>query len=213
MPIINSPKTDPNKILPITYPWARQYYKDGVANTDDQCPGPVAAYNAAFDDKIDTTPENGIPDCLDATVDSDGDTVNNLADVCPGEDDLADVDGDGTIDCQDSLIDDDRDGVANVEDRCPGPIGPYDPAYDDKIDTTPANGIPDCLDGTTDSDGDTVPIVALTAHQGAKELGKCVDAGCTDCLPKPFRKNTLIETIKNYTGTAHHRAHGDSHGQ
>jgi ribonucleoside-diphosphate reductase beta chain len=32
MPIINSSKTDPNKILPITYPWARQYYKDGVAN-------------------------------------------------------------------------------------------------------------------------------------------------------------------------------------
>ena len=32
MPIINSSKTDPNKILPITYPWARQYYKDGIAN-------------------------------------------------------------------------------------------------------------------------------------------------------------------------------------
>jgi ribonucleoside-diphosphate reductase beta chain len=32
MSIINSSKTDPNKILPITYPWARQYYKDGVAN-------------------------------------------------------------------------------------------------------------------------------------------------------------------------------------
>ena len=32
MPIINNSKTDPNKILPITYKWARQYYKDGVAN-------------------------------------------------------------------------------------------------------------------------------------------------------------------------------------
>lgn len=32
MPIINSSKTDPNKILPITYPWAREYYKAGVAN-------------------------------------------------------------------------------------------------------------------------------------------------------------------------------------
>jgi ribonucleoside-diphosphate reductase beta chain len=32
MPIINSSKTDPNKILPIHYPWAREYYKDGVAN-------------------------------------------------------------------------------------------------------------------------------------------------------------------------------------
>jgi ribonucleoside-diphosphate reductase beta chain len=32
MSIINSSKTDPNKILPITYPWAREYYKSGVAN-------------------------------------------------------------------------------------------------------------------------------------------------------------------------------------
>ena len=32
MPIINSSKTDPNKILPMTYMWARQHYKDGVAN-------------------------------------------------------------------------------------------------------------------------------------------------------------------------------------
>ncbi len=32
MGIINNSKTDPNKILPMTYHWARQYYKDGVAN-------------------------------------------------------------------------------------------------------------------------------------------------------------------------------------
>jgi ribonucleoside-diphosphate reductase beta chain len=32
MPIINASKTDPNKILPIHYPWAREYYKSGVAN-------------------------------------------------------------------------------------------------------------------------------------------------------------------------------------
>ena len=32
MPIINNSKTDPNKILPMTYHWARQYYKDGIAN-------------------------------------------------------------------------------------------------------------------------------------------------------------------------------------
>jgi ribonucleoside-diphosphate reductase beta chain len=25
-------KTDPNKILPMTYKWAREHYKDGVAN-------------------------------------------------------------------------------------------------------------------------------------------------------------------------------------
>ena len=33
MPIINSSKTDPNKILPMTYTWAREYYKNGIANT------------------------------------------------------------------------------------------------------------------------------------------------------------------------------------
>jgi len=32
MGIINNNKTDPNKILPMTYMWARQHYKDGVNN-------------------------------------------------------------------------------------------------------------------------------------------------------------------------------------
>jgi ribonucleoside-diphosphate reductase beta chain len=32
MTIINSSKTDPNKILPIRYSWAREYYKSGVSN-------------------------------------------------------------------------------------------------------------------------------------------------------------------------------------
>ncbi len=32
MGLLSGNKTDPNKILPIRYPWARQYYKDGVKN-------------------------------------------------------------------------------------------------------------------------------------------------------------------------------------
>ncbi|MBI2576269.1 ribonucleotide-diphosphate reductase subunit beta [Candidatus Woesearchaeota archaeon] len=32
MAIINNPATDPNKILPMKYLWARKHYKDGVAN-------------------------------------------------------------------------------------------------------------------------------------------------------------------------------------
>ncbi len=32
MTIINSSKTDPNKILPMHYLWARNYYKNGIAN-------------------------------------------------------------------------------------------------------------------------------------------------------------------------------------
>ncbi len=30
--VLNNTSTDPNKILPMTYMWARQHYKDGVAN-------------------------------------------------------------------------------------------------------------------------------------------------------------------------------------
>lgn len=30
--IINCNSTDPNKILPMTYTWAREYYKSGIAN-------------------------------------------------------------------------------------------------------------------------------------------------------------------------------------
>ena len=38
--IVNNSKTDPNKILPLTYPWARKHYKAGVANnwTPDEIP-------------------------------------------------------------------------------------------------------------------------------------------------------------------------------
>ena len=32
MAIINDSKTDPNKILPMKYPWAREHYKNGVSN-------------------------------------------------------------------------------------------------------------------------------------------------------------------------------------
>jgi len=32
MGLLSTNKTDPNKILPIRYPWAREYYKSGVAN-------------------------------------------------------------------------------------------------------------------------------------------------------------------------------------
>jgi ribonucleoside-diphosphate reductase beta chain len=32
MTVLNNPKTDPNKILPLKYLWAREHYKTGVAN-------------------------------------------------------------------------------------------------------------------------------------------------------------------------------------
>ncbi len=33
MSIINNSKTDPNKILPMRYPWAREHYRNAIANT------------------------------------------------------------------------------------------------------------------------------------------------------------------------------------
>lgn len=33
MSIINNSRTDPNKILPMTYPWAREHYRNAIANT------------------------------------------------------------------------------------------------------------------------------------------------------------------------------------
>jgi len=32
MALLNDSKTDPNKILPMRYPWAREHYKNGIAN-------------------------------------------------------------------------------------------------------------------------------------------------------------------------------------
>ena len=32
MTILNNPKTDPNKILPIRYPWAREYFRAAISN-------------------------------------------------------------------------------------------------------------------------------------------------------------------------------------
>ena len=39
------------------------------------------------------------------------------------------------------------------------------------------------------------PIVAMTAHQGAAEVRKCNQAGCSEYLPKPIRKKRLLETL------------------
>ncbi len=47
-------------------------------------------------------------------------------------------------------------------------------------------------------DGKNVPIVALTAHNDAMSLKKCLAAGCDQALSKPIRKQTLFETVDNY---------------
>ncbi|MFQ5605786.1 MAG: response regulator [bacterium] len=46
--------------------------------------------------------------------------------------------------------------------------------------------------------GNNIPIIALTAHTGKSEKQKCLEAGCSSYLTKPFRKKSLIAILKQY---------------
>ncbi|MFQ6112487.1 MAG: response regulator [bacterium] len=46
--------------------------------------------------------------------------------------------------------------------------------------------------------GQDIPIIALTAHQGGKEVKKCLDAGCTAYMSKPIRKQKLLKTLEQH---------------
>ncbi len=46
--------------------------------------------------------------------------------------------------------------------------------------------------------GTKIPIVAMSAHNDAKEKNKCMEAGCTAFLPKPIRKKELIKMVKEH---------------
>ena len=76
---------------------------------------------------------DAFPNDVNETLDSDTDGVGDNADICPGGDDLVDVDNDGLPDYCDLLVDSDGDG------------------YDDAIDAFP-NDITEWID----SDGDGV---------------------------------------------------------
>jgi len=50
--------------------------------------------------------------------------------------------------------------------------------------------------------GQDVPIIAMTAHEGAEEIRRCMEAGCTGYLGKPIRRQVLLETIYKYTAAS-----------
>jgi len=43
-----------------------------------------------------------------------------------------------------------------------------------------------------------LPIIAFSAHNDAPKIKEFLDAGCNDCLVKPFKKLALIEKISKY---------------
>ena len=57
------------------------------------------------------------------------------------------------------------------------------------------------------------PIVALTAHQGTEAIKKSLEAGCTVHLPKPIRKKSLTETIRQFVEPLQPAENGDPHGR
>ena len=44
----------------------------------------------------------------------------------------------------------------------------------------------------------TMPIIALTGHTGQYSREDCLEAGCTEYLPKPIRRETLLDTMARY---------------
>lgn len=43
-----------------------------------------------------------------------------------------------------------------------------------------------------------IPIIALTAHQGKREIDQCLGAGCTAYFAKPIRKKELLEAVRTH---------------
>jgi len=40
-----------------------------------------------------------------------------------------------------------------------------------------------------------VPIVAMTAYSPEEDQGKCLEAGCSECLPKPIRRRNFMDLL------------------
>ena len=55
----------------------------------------------------------------------------------------------------------------------------------------------------TDENKKNIPIIALTANVGEKEISKCLNAGMNDFVTKPFEINALLKTIQD--SIKHHK--------
>lgn len=170
---------------------------DGVIPVGNICvPGEDAL--SGLDDDSD-----GILNALE--VDSDGDTILDPQDVCPGEDDLLDSDGDTIVDCLDdcpldAANDADGDGVCGDVDPCPldnPDDSDFDnvcdsvdicPGFDDSIDTD-GDGAPDLCDqcptsnpDDADADGVCDDVDICLGFSDAADLdGDGVPDGCDVC--------------------------------
>lgn len=53
------------------------------------------------------------------------------------------------------------------------------------------------------SQGYTRPIIALTANIMKADVSRALEAGCSDCLGKPFKRNEFLEMINKWLTTHH----------
>jgi signal transduction histidine kinase/CheY-like chemotaxis protein/HPt (histidine-containing phosphotransfer) domain-containing protein len=44
----------------------------------------------------------------------------------------------------------------------------------------------------------TMPIIAMTAHEGPEEIKRCIEMGCTDYIRKPMKDSALLAVIHKY---------------
>ena len=44
----------------------------------------------------------------------------------------------------------------------------------------------------------TIPIIAMTAHEGPEQIRKCIEMGCTDYIRKPMKESALLDVIHKY---------------
>jgi OOP family OmpA-OmpF porin len=150
--IEKSPKDlcNPADAPPVEPAKPADFDKDGILDTDDDCPR-VPEDKDGFED-TDGCPED----------DNDADGINDKIDDCP----LDPEDRDGTEDtdgCPDP--DNDGDGIADRVDQCPDEPEDKDGFADD-------DGCPDC-----DNDGDGVPECPQAIDQCPAEPAKTID-GC-----------------------------------